>query len=168
MKTILIFAIIVLGAIAQLFLPSWPLFGGMKPPILLMIALYYSLQHSTKNMWLALILSAVLQDGLDLGRFGPALLAFPIIGTWLHKVRFEIFTEGIFTQMFLGLCSALFFTLTSLFIFTLTRERPFHFGFAILRLIGSGLLGMVISPFIFMGINKLEALLPRRRGYNWQ
>jgi len=47
-------------------------------------------------------------------------------------------------------------------------ERPFHFSYGVLRIVGSGLLGMATLPVVALCINKTLAALPKRRGYGWQ
>lgn len=167
-RRILMLLIIGIGALLQQFLPAWPLFGGMKPPILAALVLHYALRTDTRDMWLAVITAALMQDGLDLGSFGPALLAFPIIGMGAHHIRSEIFADGVVTQLFLGAVIGLFFTFITLLIFTASGQRPFHFGQAMVRLIGSFVLGMITLPLLSPAILRLEALIPKRRSYGWQ
>jgi len=159
---------IFVGALVQLALPPWPMFGGMKPPVLAAFALYYALHRSPRGMWIAVFWAALLHDGLDVGGLGPALLSFPIIGVLAHRVRLEIFVDGAVTQMFFGAIGAMLVTLLTLVIYTISGQRPFHFGYALLRLTGSGLLGMVTLPLVSWIMNKLESALPKRRGYGWQ
>ena len=90
---LLMFVIIALGALLQMLLPSLPLFGGMKPPILAALVLHYSLRRNNRDMWIAVFTAAVMQDGLEPGSFGPALMAFPIIGILSHRIRNEIFAD---------------------------------------------------------------------------
>jgi len=156
------------GALLQLFLPAWPFFGGMKPPVLAAFALYYALRCAPRDMWIGVFLAALLQDGLDMGRFGPALLAFPIIGWLAHRVRLEIFVDGLVTQMVFGALGAMVATLVATLVYALTGQRPIHFGGTLLRVFGSGLLGMVALPLVSYTMGRLEAALPKRRGYGWQ
>jgi cell shape-determining protein MreD len=110
----------------------------------------------------------LLHDGLDLGGFGPALIGFPIMGLLIHRVRLEIFVDGAVTQMICGALGAMFAMLVTILIYTISGQRPFHFGYSLLRLIGSGMLGMVTLPLVSLAMNKLVAILPKRRGYGWQ
>ena len=119
-------------------------------------------------MWIGVFFAAVLQDGLDLGRFGPALLAFPIIGWLAHRVRLEIFVDGLVTQMVFGALGAMLATLIAALVYTLTGQRPFHFGNTLLRILGSGLMGMATLPLVAYPMRWLESMLPKRRGYGWQ
>jgi rod shape-determining protein MreD len=167
-RRILMLVGITLGALLQLFLPPWPIFGGIKPPILMAFALYYALNDSRSGMWIAVFWAALLHDGLDLGGFGPALIAFPVIGLLVHRVRLEIFVDGAVTQMICGALGAIFLLLVTTLIYTINGQRPFHFGYTLLRLIGSGILGMVTLPVISLAMNKAVLMIPKRRGYGWQ
>ncbi len=168
MGRILLFGGIAVGALVQLFLPTWPVFGGIKPPVLAAFALYYALHRSPRGMWIAVFWAALLHDGLDLGGFGPALVAFPLMGVLAHRIRLEIFVDGLVTQMVFGALGAMLAMLVAVLLYTATGQRAFHFGYALLRIVGSGLLGMVALPLVSWTMKKLEATLPRRRGYGWQ
>lgn len=168
MARILMLGGIFIGSLTQLFLPSWPVFGGIKPPVLVAFVLYYALHRAPRGMWIAVFWAALLQDGLDLGGFGPALIGFPIIGVLAHRVRLEIFVDGAVTQMVCGALGAMVAMLMAVFIYTLNGQRPFHFGMAFLRVMGSGLLGLVALPLVSLTMNYLENTLPKRRGYGWQ
>ena len=168
MKRAIMLGGIFIGALVQLFLPSWAAFGGAKPPVLAAFVLYYALRLSWRDMWIAVFWAALLHDGLDLGPFGPALLAFPIIGILAHRIRSEIFVDGAVTHMIFGALGAMLVTFAALLIYAASGQRPFHLGYALLRLVGSGLLGMVTLPLVSLTMNKLEAVLPKRRGYGWQ
>ena len=168
MNRILLFGGIALGALVQLFLPAWPLFGGIKPPILAAFVLYYALHRSPRGMWIAVFWAALLHDGLDLGGFGPALVGFPLIGVLAHRVRLEIFVDGLVTQMIFGALGAMLATGVATLLYTATGQRPFHFGYALLRIAGSGLLGLAALPLVSGSMKAIEAALPKRRGYGWQ
>ena len=168
MKQFLMFGGIVIGALIQLFLPAWPIFGGIKPPILMAFVIYYALHCSSRDMWFAVFWAALLHDGLDLGTFGPALLSFPVIGLLAHRARLELFIDGAVTQMICGALGAMVVMGITVLIYAINGQRPVHFGYALLRIIGSGLLGIAVLPLVSLSINKLEAALPKRRGYGWQ
>ena len=85
-----------------------------------------------------------------------------------HRVRLEIFVDGTVTQMIFGAFGAMLVMFTTILIYAVSGQRPFHFGYALLRLIGSGLLGMLTLPFVSLTMNKLESILPKQRGYGWQ
>ena len=135
-RRILMLLTIALGALLQQTLPVWPLFGGMKPPILAAIALHYALRRDNRDMWLALIVAALLRDGLDLGTFGPGLIAFPIIGIVAQRIRNEVFSDGLISQLVFGAALGLFTALITLLIYAVSGQRPLHPGMVFMRLSG--------------------------------
>jgi len=164
----LMLVIIALGALLQQILPAWPLCGGIKPPVVAAIALHFALRKEKRELWLALVFAALLQDGLDLGTFGPALLAFPAAGIAAYHIRNEIFSDGLVTQLVLGAFLGFFTMLVSLFVFSVTGQRHLSPGLVFLRLIGSIGLGMITLPLVSRSINWIEASVPKRKGYGWQ
>lgn len=160
--------IILLGAIVQQLLPGMALLGGMKPPILAAMALHHALRKGKPDLWMAVFFAAVLQDSLDLGTFGPALLAFPIMGQLAYRFRNEIFIDGLVTQIVLGATLGLFTACVTLLIYSVTGQRAVPPGLAFLRLLGASLLGMGTLPVVSRTINWLESLIPKPRGYGWQ
>ena len=167
-RNLLALLIISLGALLQQLLPISPLFGGMKPPILAAIALYYALRREPREIWLPLITAALLQDGLEMGSFGPALLAFPIAGMLANQIRKEVFIDGLVSQLYLGAAVGLFTTLVTLFIFTASGQRPFLPGPCAVRLLGSLALGLITLPLVSTSITWLESLIPKKKSYGWQ
>lgn len=168
MKVLVMVGGIVAGALVQMMLPGWALFGGIKPPILLALALYHALHCEARGMWTAVALTVLLQDGLDLGSFGPALLAFPILGLLAQRVRFEIFIDGLVTQVVCGALGAMFAMFVCVLVYAINGQRPVHFGQALLRMAGSGLLGMATLPLVSVLMKTLEDSLPKRKRYGWQ
>jgi cell shape-determining protein MreD len=160
--------IIALGALLQQLLPGWPLCGGIKPPVVAAIVLHYALRSDRKEMWLAILFAAILQDGLDLGSFGPALLSFPMVGLVAYRIRNEIFADGLVTQLALGALLGLFIAVTTLLVYSVTGQREIPLLQALMRLIGSTGLCMATLPAVSRSITWIEASLPKRRGYGWQ
>ena len=167
-RRILMLLTIAAGALLQQFLPAWPLFGGMKPPILAAMALHYALRRNNRDMWLAVFAAAIIQDSLDLGTYGPALLAFPVMGLLANRIRNEVFSDGLVSQLCFGAVIGLFTAFVTLLIYTVTGQRPFHFGMATVRLFSSFFLGMATLPLVSIAITRIEEALPKRRGYGWQ
>jgi rod shape-determining protein MreD len=164
----LLLATILLGALLQQLLPAWPLFGGIKPPVLGALALHYALRKGRSDMWLAVFAAAILHDGLELGSFGPALLSFPVFGLLANKVRNEVFADGLVTQFFFGGMMAVFITFVTMLVYAVTGQRPLPAGMVLLRLLGSLCLGVMTLPLVSLAINRLEAMIPKPRGYGWQ
>jgi len=167
-RRILMLLTIMVGAVLQQVLPAWPIFGGIKPPLLACMALHYALRRNVRDMWIAVLTAAVIHDGLDLGPFGPALLAFPVIGILANRIRTEVFSDGLVSLIIFGAVVGLFTTFCTLLIYSVTGLRPFHFGLAVVRLLSAMLLGMISQPLISIAITKMEDPLPKPRGYGWQ
>ena len=117
-RRLLMLLTIAAGALIQQLLPAWPFFGGMKPPILAALALHYALRRDNRDMWLAVIAAALMRDGLEMGTFGPALLAFPIIGILANRIRTEVFSDGLVSQLIFGAAIGLFCAFCALMIYT--------------------------------------------------
>jgi rod shape-determining protein MreD len=160
--------VIGIGALLQQVLHGVPAFGGIKPPILAAIVLHYALRLDNREMWMVVITAALMQDGLDIGSFGPALLAFPTIGILAHRIRTEVFADGVVSQLIFGAVISVFFTFMTLLILTASGQRPFYFGPSVVRLFGAFLLGMITQPLVSQSIIRLEGLVPKRRTYGWQ
>jgi rod shape-determining protein MreD len=159
---------LILAALLQQLLPVWPLFGGMKPPILAMTAFYFALRRPPADVWTAVFSAALLQDGLDLGPPGPALIAFPVIGMLALRIRSEIFSDGIVTQLFFGAALGLFTGIITLTVYCVTGQRTVSFTLGLLRLFNSAVLGMITLPPVSIALRKFEAVLPKRRDFGWQ
>jgi hypothetical protein len=168
MHRIFMLLTIALGALLQQVLPGLPLCGGIKPPVVAAMALHFALRCDKKEMWLAILCAAILQDGLDLGSFGPSLLSFPAVGLVAYRIRNEIFADGLVSQLVLGALLGLFTTFVAMLVYSATGQREAHPLMAMVRLIGSTGLGMVTLPLVSRAISRTEASLPKRKGYGWQ
>lgn len=168
MRRTYMLVLIALGALLQQALPALAFLGGMKPPILAAMALHHALRKGVPDLWIAVFFAALLQDGLELGSFGPALLAFPVIGLVAYRIRNEIFSDGLVTQLVLGAAVGLLTAFITLVVYTVTGQRAVPPGLAFIRLFGALLLGMATLPVVSHTINALESLIPKRRGYGWQ
>lgn len=167
MDRLFIFGGIAIGALIQLFLPAWPALGGIKPPVLVAFVLYYALRRSSHGMWVAVFWAALLHDGLNLGGVGPALIGFPALAALVHRVRLEIFMDGLMTQLIFGAVGSMLVMLIAVLVYTISGQRTFNFGYALLRIVGSGVLGLVMLPVVSLVMNKLANLFPKRRRYGW-
>lgn len=167
-RRLLMLLTLVVGALLQQLLPSWALFGGVKPPVLAALALHYALRRDLQDMWLAVFAAALLHDGLEVGPLGPALLAFPVMGLLAHRIRNEVFADGLVTQLAFGAVAGLFTMFVAVLLYALTGQRSVYFGQVLLRLFGAFGLGMTTLPLVSYSINRLEAALPKPRGYGWQ
>jgi rod shape-determining protein MreD len=168
MHRILMLLLIALGALLQQVLPGSSLYGGIKPPIVAAIVLYFALRCENKEMWIAILCAAILHDGLDLGSFGPSLLSFPAVGLAAYRIRNDIFADGLVSQLVLGALLGLFTTVVALMVYSATGQREAYPLMVIVRLISAAGLGMITLPLVSRAISRVEASLPKRKGYGWQ
>jgi rod shape-determining protein MreD len=159
---------ILAGALAQLFLPAWPVFGGAKPPVLPALVLYYALRLDEAGMWTAAFWAALLADGLSLGPFGPALLGFPLIARLAYAVRNDLFIDGLVAQAMVGAAGAALAALVAVLVYAIDGQRPLPFGHVALRLVGSGLMGAVALALVSHLFGGIAAAIPKRRRPRWQ
>lgn len=167
-RRVLMLLLLMTGALLQQALPGSLLTGGLKPPVLACMVLHFALRRDNRDMWLAVFAGALLRDGLDLGSFGPALLTFPAIGILANRIRNEVFSDGLISQLVFGAAVGLFTTLVTLLIYSISGQRPMQFGLSLVRLFGSIWLGALTLPAVSLFINRLEAALPKPRNYGWQ
>jgi len=155
------------AALVQLYLPCWPIFGGIKPPVLLSLVLYHALNGSPRTTVWAVIFAVLLQDSLDLSGFGPALLGFPLVALLAHRIQSRIFVDLVFTQMIFGALAAVAAMSVSIVVHTLTGQRPFSFSHTLLRLVGSLILGMGTFPILMWCTQQLTNVQKNRRRRRW-
>ncbi len=167
-KRLIMFATVLIGALLQQLLPGWAVFGGLKPPILAALALHYALRQNRREMWISVFTAALVQDGLEIGPFGPALIAFPLFGWAANRIHTEIFSDGFVTQLIFGALLGVFTVLVTMILYALTGQRPLTLGQVFLRLSGGFWLGLFTLPAASFAAKKFASLFPERRGYGWQ
>jgi rod shape-determining protein MreD len=153
--------------LVQLYLPSWAIFGNIKPPVLLSLVLYHALNGSVRTTFWAVGLAVLFQDSLDLGGFGPALLGFPLVAVLAHRVQEQIFLDHLLTQMIFGALAALVAMAVSILVYTLTGQRAFSFSQTLLRLVGSFFLGLGTFPILMWCTHLLTNTQRYRRSRRW-
>lgn len=164
MRRAVMLIIFLAGALLQSLLPEWPLFGGLRPPVVIALVIYYAFRVERRDMWLAVFWGALLYDSLEPGAFGPALLSFPLVGLAVHKVRNEVFADGIVTLLLFGMLGAGFVMLVTVIVYAVTGERPVSAG----RVFGALVLGMVTMPVVNAVVRYAESGIPKRREIRWK
>jgi len=155
MSGLLIIFLLFVGASAQTLLPAPGVFGSMEWPILLSLVLCISLRVDRPYAWLAGLLAGLLHDVFCPAPLGVSLPFFLLIALGANTLREDIFEDQIITYAVLGFLGALVQILYFSLIFLVTGLRPLHIGPLIIRLLGSGLLGLVATPLISLLIFRL-------------
>lgn len=177
-QTVIMFLLLTVGALVQSVLPGWPMFAGVKPPVLVALVLHYALKnprYGRRRIWVAVFWAALLHDGLTPGSpqgpvlspFGPAILAFPLIAILANRMRENIFADTIETQAIGGAAASMILVLFSILFYLVTGIRPVTFTICILQLTGALLFGVVVSPVTSLIMKKIEARLPGFREVRW-
>jgi len=167
MRWIQIFLFLFLGALIQLELPPITFLGGMKPPVVMALVIYYAMHVSAKELKVAVCWAALLYEGLEFGTIGPGILTFALLAWAVYRVRFEIFVDGLGTQGLFGVLGGIVLVLIAAILYGLTHQRPFQLGLLFRQLFGAGVLGMITLPLVCFLVHHFEALFPEKRGGGW-
>jgi cell shape-determining protein MreD len=167
MRWVQMFIFLFLGALIQLQVPPWPQLGGMKPPILMALVIYYAMHASAGEVKAAVCWAALLYEGLEFGGIGPGILTFALLAWGVYRVRFEIFVDGMGTQGLFGLIGGIVLVLVAMILYGLTRQRPVQMGLLFRQFLGAGVLGMITLPLVCFFVKHLEALFPEKRRGAW-
>lgn len=149
MKALVLFSFMIMAAVLQAVLPSWPLLGQAKPPILAAMVVYYALSRSPVEMFWAAMLAGLMQDGLGLIPFGYSSFSFCIMGGIVSRYKEMVFVHESLTHLLFGMVVAGGHTLILYLLLSSAGLLNLSFGQALHKTGGSALLGMLITPVIF-------------------
>ena len=155
MSSLLIILLLLIGASLQTFLVTPVVLGSIEWPVLLGLTLCIALRVDRPRALLSGLLAGVLHDAFCPAPLGISIPFFLLIALGTHALREEIFGDQIITYAVLGLLGACSETLYFTLIFSATGLRPFSMGSVVIRLLGSGLLGLVATPLLFLLISRL-------------
>lgn len=153
----MLMSISVLGAtLAQALLPGWAMFGQARFPVLLGLVLYYALNHKSWIVILVAFVAGILQDGLSLVPLGYSALLFCVVATVAGRYRRLVLSEAVVTAAFFGgVCSLVM----ALFLYLLLNQAgtiACSGSLALLRVLGSGVLGTITVPAVFLIMTHLH------------
>ena len=156
MKILLKGAIIVVALLIQLTLINSITILGLKPDLIMIVVVVFSLLKGGKEGTISGFASGLLQDIFSTGLLGINALAKTVIG-----FTCGIFKEKIFYEHMLFLIPVITFVasfMQSILIFLLLRSFGIEYGLAwsIKQIaLPEALYSSLLSPFIFLAINKL-------------
>jgi len=156
---ILMMMAMLVATLGQAMLPGWPLLGYARFPLLLGVVLYYALNHKLWIVILVAFVAGLLQDGLSLVPLGYSALLFCGVAVVAGRYRRLVLSEAFVTAAFFGGIASLVVTL---FIFILLRRADAIACSALqaaLRIVGSGFLGMLTVPVVFLLMTHLHRAL---------
>ncbi len=156
MKILLKGAIIVVALVIQLTLINSVTILGIKPDLILIVVVVFSLLKGAKEGTISGFTSGLLQDIFSTGLLGINALAKTVTGFTCGILKEKIFYEHILFLIPLITFIASF--MQSILIFLLLRAFGIEYGLVwSLKQVAlpEALYSSLLSPFIFLAINKL-------------
>lgn len=161
MMTLMVMALVVfLSALLQTVLPSFALLGHVKFPFLVSVVIYYALYRGGIPMMGSAFAAGITQDILTpMMPPGYSVICFLCIGVILGLFRDIVLTESIFTWGILGGAATAVYMLLMYILLSRSGliECPLRRG--LLKVAGSGLLGCVCAPAIFLFASRFDSLV---------
>ena len=147
------------AAILQGMLPSWAVLAQARFPVLLAVALYYALNCES---WIALIAAfsaGFLQDSLSFVPLGYSSLLFCIVVLVAGRFRRQVLSDALVTALFFGGIATVVVTLL-LYLLLRMNDLVMCGGATVtLRILSSGLLGLVTVPVVFLFMTGIHRAL---------
>ncbi len=156
MKILLKVAVIVVTLLIQLTLINSITILGLKPDLIMVVVVVFSLLRGAKEGTISGFASGLLQDIFSTGLLGMNALAKTVIGFFCGIIKEKIFREHILFIIPVIIFIASF--MQSILMFLLLRAFGIEYGLAwSLKQVAlpEALYGSLLSPFIFLAINKL-------------
>ena len=156
MKILLKCVIIVVALVIQLTLINSITISGIKPDLIMVVVVVFSLMKGTKEGTISGFFSGLLQDIFSTGLLGINALVKTVIGFTCGGLKEKIFHEHILFLIPIITFIASF--LQSILIVFLLRAFGIEYSLAwsLNRIaLSEALYSSMVSPFIFLAINKL-------------
>ncbi len=147
---------LLLGTLLQAHLPGISLLGGIRWPVLLGIVLYYALNHRGVAGVLCALGAGLLMDCLSFVPIGYSVLFFCLTAWLADRCRQWVLPDAVVTSMFFGGLSNLLY---AIFLYILLLRNGSHHGLlltGLLRILGSGLLGVLTVPLVSLLLTRLH------------
>ena len=160
MKILLKGVIIVVALIIQLTLINLVTILGVKPDLIMVVVVVFSLRKGEKEGAISGFASGLLQDIFSASLLGINALAKTVIGFTCGILKEEIFHEHIL--FIIPVITFIASFMQSILIFLLLRAFGLEYNLAwSLKQIAlpEALYSSLLSPFIFLAINKLFQLI---------
>lgn len=156
MRILLKGAIIVVALLIQLTLINSITILGLKPDLIMVVVVVFSLLRGAKEGTVSGFASGLLQDIFSTGLLGMNALAKTVIGFFCGIIKEKIFREHIL--FIIPVITFIASFMQSILMFLLLRAFGIEYGLAwSLKQVAlpEALYSSLLSPFIFLAINKL-------------
>jgi len=147
------------AVLSQALLPGPALLAGARFPVLLGIVLYYALNHKPWIVIIVAFTAGLLQDGLSMVPLGYSALLFCAAAMVAGRYRKLVLSEAAVTAAFFGGVTNLLLALILYFLLRQGDAIACSGGMAALRIVGSGLLGVITVPAVFVLMTQLHRAL---------
>ena len=151
----MLLVLLVSAALQGLWAP-WVRLGGVKPPLLLCVALYYALVHDRGMALTAAILAGLLLDALSLIPLGYSSFIYTLIVVALGHWRERIFVRQVWTHIFCGALAGVAALWAVWIILAAQNLIPLALPLLLARTLGALLLGAVTLPVMYQVIFLLD------------
>lgn len=136
------------GTLLQASLPAWPWLGSARFPMLLGLTIYYALNHKPWTMIIVAFAAGMLQDGLSLVPLGYSATLFCMVALVVGRYRRLVLSEAAVTAAFFGGVASVVVALLLYLLLAHEGVIGCSVSSALLRVAGSGVLGMVTVPLV--------------------
>ncbi len=156
----MLFCLSMLAAVlTQALLPGLAFLGGARFPVLLGIVLYYALNHRPWIVIIVAFVAGMFQDGLSLVPLGYSALLFCSAALVAGRYRQLVLSEAAVTAAFFGGVTNLVVALILYLLLSRNGVIACSGTAATVRIVGSGILGAVTVPAVFLIMTGLHRSL---------
>lgn len=177
MTWVVMFFALLAGVLLQSWLPGFTWLGAAKCPFLVSVVLYYAFTRSPAVMLVAAVAAGILQDGLSPIPFGYSAFCFSLIGLLAAAFRQLVLGESVTTQIIFGAAAGAALAMGLSLLLAGADLVQYGFGWTVLKVLGSGVLGAAVAPVTFRGVGALDRLVgnvsdeaesdERMHGFRW-
>ena len=157
MNLIVMMGLLVFALQVQLNVPSYGWLGEARVPAVMAVVLYYALQREPWLIMLSSILGGLLIDSQSIGiQLGVFVFFFCITALIASRFRDLVFNESLVTAACFGSVSAVIINFAVYLV--LIQDGSIHapLWWAGLKIFGSGVLGLLVTPVIFKAARSLD------------
>ena len=158
MTWIVLSIMLVVCATLQVMLPGYDVLGQAKFPVLLALALYYALNREFLVAMIAALCAGLLHDLLGQIPLGYSVMCFCCAAMVVSMFHNVVMSESALTAIFFGAVAGVAVTAGLYGLLCAggyTGCPPLR---ALAKILGSGLLGAICCPFVFLaaaGLNRM-------------
>lgn len=159
MTSIVLFMSLLWGTVFQVLWPPVVVLGLVKPPFLLAVVLYYTLNRGPALMLCAAVCAGFLQDATSLVPLGYSSAVFVAAGWLSGRYRRLVVAESWMTPLVFGGVTGAVVVLALSLLLTATGEVSMLPRRLALKMVGSAGLGAVTTWAVFALLSRVERMV---------